>query len=523
MATNETFFHKPGHLKGFEYDKMLGDPGKFPFTRGIYPTMYKGRVWTMRQYAGFGTAEDTNKRYRYLLNAGLTGLSVAFDLPTQLGLDSDHPLAKPEIGKVGVAIDSLKDMEILFDGIDLEKVSCSMTINSTSGILLAMYAALAEKKGANLSKLMGTIQNDILKEYLVRGTYIFPPRESLAFIVDIFDFCKEKVPLWNPISISGYHIREAGSTASQEVAFTLADAITYAEAVRDAGYDLGPVLGRFSFFFNSHNDFFEEIAKFRAARRCWSGIVRSRFGFSDDSACQLRFHTQTGGSTLTAQQPLNNVVRVTLQALAAALGGTQSLHTNSFDEALALPTEDSVTLALRTQQIIAGESGITNSADPLGGSYYVEALTNRIEKEVFDYIDLLDKRGGVLKSIEDGFIQREIYKSSYDYQKSIEEGKRTLVGVNKFASDGEKAGEKIKLHQVSKNIAKRQLARLGQVRRERNNDAVKTALARIRETASKKRGITSAIFEAVKEYCTIGEICHVLKEVWGEYEPGGIV
>lgn len=524
MDKNRNYF-LPEDLQDFDYNQDLGNPGEFPYTRGVHPTMYQGRRWTMRQYAGFGTAEDTNKRYHYLLSIGQTGLSVAFDLPTQIGLTSDHPMARPEIGKVGVAIDTLKDMEILFDGIDLSKISCSMTINSTASILLCMYIALAEKQGVEVSSLRGTIQNDILKEYLVRGTYIFPPEPSIKLIADTFDFCNKNLPKWNPISISGYHIREAGSTAVQEVAFTLANAITYIQAAKEAGLDLIPICRTVSFFFNAHNNLLEEVAKFRAARKCWAQILKERFNVDDLKAQRLRFHTQTGGSTLTAQQPNNNVVRVTLQALSAVLGGTQSLHTNSRDEALSLPAEDSVKLALRTQQIISEESGIPEIADPLGGSYYVEHLTKDIEQKVFDYIDKIDNIGGVLKAIENGFIQREIYNSSYEYQKKVENCKQTVVGVNKYLEEEDGTGQpksKIKLHKLDPNVADRQLKNLAQVKAERDDEKVKTSLQAVKEAAANGKGISEKILEAVRVYATIGEICDELKSVWREYESGGI-
>ncbi|MFC2061550.1 methylmalonyl-CoA mutase [Elusimicrobiota bacterium] len=519
---DEKYFYTPDDLADFNYAGESGDPGEFPFTRGIHPSMYRGKCWTMRQYAGYGTAEDTNKRYLYLLSEGQTGLSVAFDLPTQIGLTSNHPLAKCEIGKVGVAIDTLHDMEILFKGIDLSKVSCSMTINSTAAILLAMYVALAEKQNIPVKELRGTIQNDILKEYLVRGTYIFPPQPSMTLVVDTLNFCQRNLPKWNPISISGYHIREAGSTAVQEVAFTLANAIAYIEAAKDAGLDLTGICRRVSFFFNAHNNFFEEIAKFRAARKCWAKILSDRFSITDDKAKRLRFHTQTGGSTLTAQQPENNSVRVALQALSSALGGTQSLHTNSKDEALALPSEEAVKLALRTQQIIAEESGISEVADPLGGSYYVESLTKSIKEGVFQYIEKIDKNGGMLRSIEDGFIQKEIYSSSYEYQKKIEDGTQVLVGVNKYADESEEVSRKINLHKLDPDIEKRQLNKLNKTLEERDSSAVQSNLRGIHDAAKKGKGITEAILMAVRSYATIGEICEELKSVWGEYQSGGI-
>src|SRR5690554_4753816 len=424
--------YTPLNTGEMDYERDLGYPGEYPYTRGIQPTMYRGRFWTMRQYAGFGTAEESNKRYKYLLEQGQTGLSVAFDLPTQIGYDSDQPLAEGEVGKVGVAIDSLQDMEILFDGIPLDKVSTSMTINAPASVLLAMYIAVAEKQGVASKELRGTIQNDILKEYIARGTYIFPPEPSMRLITDIFEYCSKEVPLWNTISISGYHIREAGSTAVQEVAFTLADGIAYVEAAVNAGLDVDTFAPRLSFFFNSHNDLLEEVAKFRAARRLWAKIMKERFNAKNPKSMQLKFHTQTAGSTLTAQQPDNNIVRVAIQALAAVLGGTQSLHTNSRDEALALPSEDSVRIALRTQQVIAHESGVADTVDPLAGSYYVECLTSTIEQKAMEYIEKIDKLGGAPRAIEKGFIQQEIQNSAYGYQMEVEQGKRIVVGVNKY-------------------------------------------------------------------------------------------
>ena len=437
--------YTPLDTADFDYEQDLGFPGQYPFTRGIQPTMYRGRLWTMRQYAGFGTAEESNERYKYLLDQGQTGLSIAFDLPTQIGYDSSHPLAHGEVGKVGVAIDSLADMEVLFSGIPLDKVSTSMTINAPAAILLAMYIVLAEKQGVPSDKLAGTIQNDILKEYVARGTYIFPPKPSMRLITDIFEYCSDKVPKWNTISISGYHIREAGCTAVQEVAFTLADGIAYVEAAVEAGLDVDDFAPRLSFFFNAQMDLLEEVAKFRAARRLWARIMKNRFGAKNPRSLKLRFHTQTAGCALTAQQPDNNIIRVTLQALAAALGGTQSLHTNSRDEALSLPTQDSVTIALRTQQIIAHESGVASTIDPLAGSYVIEAMTNRIEDEAMDYIKTIDEFGGAVSAIEQGFIQREIQESAYAYQQAVESGERIVVGVNKFQVADEQAPELLKV------------------------------------------------------------------------------
>ncbi len=496
------------------YLENVGLPGEYPFTRGVQPTMYRGRFWTMRQYAGFGTAEPTNERYHYLLKQGQTGLSVAFDLPTQIGYDSDHELAEGEVGKVGVAIDSLKDMEILFDGIPLDQVSTSMTINAPAGILLAMYIAVAEKQGVASDKLRGTIQNDILKEYVARGTYIFPPEPSLKIITDIISFCKERVPAWNTMSISGYHIREAGSTAVQEVAFTLANAIAYVQAAVDKGLDVDEFAGRLSFFFNAHNNLLEEVAKFRAARRLWARIMKERFGAKNPRSMMLRFHSQTAGCTLTAQQPDNNVVRVTLQALAAVLGGTQSLHTNSRDEALCLPTEDSVRIALRTQQIIAHESGVADSADPLAGSYLVEAMTDQIERRAQEYIDKIDDLGGVIKAIEAGYIQKEIGDAAYAYQRAVETGEQIVVGVNKFQIDEELPKNILR---VDPEVEAYQREKTARVRAERDAAAVDRALDALRRAASEGTNVMPPILEAVKAYATLGEICDVLRGVYGEY------
>lgn len=498
-----------------KYDDKIGFPGEFPYTRGVQSTMYRGRFWTMRQYAGFGDAEESNKRYHYLLNSGQTGLSVAFDLPTQIGYDSDDPLCKGEVGKVGVAIDSLKDMEILFNGIPVDKVSTSMTINAPAAVLLAMYIVNAEKQGINRKELTGTIQNDILKEYIARGTYIYPPTPSMRLITDIFEFCSKEVPKWNTISISGYHIREAGSSAAQEVGFTLADGIAYVDAAIKAGLGVDDFAPRLSFFFNAHNDLLEEVAKFRAARRIWANIMKNRFKAKDPKSMMLRFHTQTGGSTLTAQQPDNNIVRVAVQTLAAVMGGTQSLHTNSRDEALALPTEQSVTIALRTQQIIAEESGVTNTVDPLAGSYYVESLTDQIEKMAMEYIQKIDDMGGVTKSIESGYIQKEIQDSSYKYQQSIEKKDRILVGVNKYTMEEKTKGE---LLRVNPAVEAKQKEKLKIVKAERSNEKVKIKLNDIREAAKNGTNLMPPIIEAVKEYATIGEICNVMREVFGEYK-----
>ncbi len=511
--------YTPLDIPALDYEHDLSFPGQYPFTRGNQPTLYRGRLWTMRQYAGFGTAEESNKRYKYLLEQGQTGLSVAFDLPTQIGYDSDHSLARGEVGKVGVAIDSLADMETLFADIPLDKVSTSMTINAPASVLLAMYIVLAEKQGVSSSKLAGTIQNDILKEYVARGTYIFPPKPSMRLITDIFAYCSDHVPRWNTISISGYHIREAGCTAVQEVAFTLADGIAYVEAAVEAGLDVDDFAPRLSFFFNAQMDLLEEVAKFRAARRLWARIMKERFGAKNPRSMMLRFHTQTAGCALTAQQPDNNIVRVTLQALAAALGGTQSLHTNSRDEALSLPTEDSVTIALRTQQIIAHESGVASTVDPLAGSYYVESMTNRIEDEALDYIKRIDELGGAVAAIEQGFIQREIQESAYAYQKSVESGDRIVVGVNKFQVEDEKLPELLK---VKPEVEAQQRTQLKELRQQRDNASVQAALQQLGEAAQTDANLMPAIIAAVRTYATLGEICDVLRQVFGEYEPSVI-
>ncbi|MBT1248414.1 MULTISPECIES: methylmalonyl-CoA mutase family protein [unclassified Thermosipho (in: thermotogales)] len=507
--------YTPVDIEGFNYLEDLGFPGSYPFTRGVQPTMYRARFWTMRQYAGFGTAEESNKRYKYLLEQGQMGLSVAFDLPTQIGYDSDDPMAEGEVGKVGVAIDSLEDMEVLFDGIPLDKVSTSMTINSTASILLAMYIAVAEKQGVPMEKLSGTIQNDILKEYIARGTYIFPPQPSMRIITDIFEFCSKNMPKWNPISISGYHIREAGSTAVQEVAFTLADAIAYVETAIKAGLDPNVFGRRLSFFFAAHNNFLEEIAKFRAARRLWAKIMKERFGVTNEKAMMLRFHTQTGGSTLTAQQPLNNIIRVTLQALAAVLGGTQSLHTNSYDEALGLPTEESVRIALRTQQIIAYESGVADTIDPLGGSYVIESLTNKIEEEAMKYIEKIDAMGGMVKAIETGYVQKEIHESAYKMQLSIENEEEIIVGVNKFQIEEDLSQKEVL--KVKPELEEKQKAKLKKLKEKRDNEKVKKVLLNVKKAASSDENLMPYIIEAVKSYATVGEISNALREVFGEY------
>jgi len=507
--------YTPLDLGDADYCGDLGFPGEYPFTRGVQPTMYRGRFWTMRQYAGFATAEETNKRYKYLLDHGQTGLSVAFDLPTQIGYDSDHPLAEGEVGKSGVAIDSLRDMEILFDGIPLDKASTSMTINSTAAILLAMYVAVAEKQGVKSEVLQGTIQNDILKEYAARGTYIFPPRESMRITTDIFQFCKDRVPRWNTISISGYHMREAGCSAVQEVAFTLANGIAYVEAAIRKGFDVDSFASRLSFFFNSHNHFLEEIAKFRAARSLWAKIMKERFNAKKTESWMLRFHTQTAGCTLTYQQPENNVVRVAFQALAAVLGGTQSLHTNSKDEAFALPSEEAVRIALRTQQIVAYESGVADSIDPLAGSYMVETLTNEIERKAMSYIEKIDAMGGAVKAIESGYIQQEIAESAYRYQKEIETNQRTLVGVNEFQVKEEPLKDILR---IPPHVERYQKENLAKIKTERDNKQVKERLALLKKVAQGTDNIMPPILDAVRSYATLGEISDTLREVFGEYK-----
>lgn len=498
----------------------MGYPGEYPYTRGVQPTMYRGRLWTMRQYAGFGDAEESNKRYKYLLENGQSGLSVALDLPTQIGYDSDDEMSKGEVGKVGVAIDSLKDVEILFDGIPLDKVSTSITVNAPAGILLAFYIAAAEKNGISRKDLKGTIQNDVLKEYIARGTYIFPPEPSMRLITDIFEFCSKEVPGWNTISISGYHIREAGSTAAQEIGFTLADGIAYVDAAINAGLDVDSFAPRLSFFFNAHNDLLEEVAKYRAARRIWAKIMKERFGAQNAKSLMLRFHTQTAGSTLTAQQPDNNIVRVTIQTLAAVLGGTQSLHTNSRDEALALPTEASVRVALRTQQIVAEESGVVNSIDPLGGSYYVESLTDRVEAEALDYIGKIDEMGGMVKAIEEGWVQREIQQSSYEYQKEVESKEQIIVGVNKYQiEEGSPEG----LLRIDEAMEIKQIEKTRAVRADRDDAAVKAVLEDIRKAAEGTENLMPLFVKAAHSYATLGEIVGVLKTVFGEYKENVVL
>ncbi len=506
--------YTPLDLEGLDYLTHLSLPGEYPFTRGVQPTMYRGRFWTMRQYAGFATAEETNKRYRYLLDHGQTGLSMAFDLPTQIGYDSDHPLSTGEVGKVGVAIDTLADMETVFQGIPLDRVSTSMTINATAAILLAMYIAVAEGQGVKPESLRGTIQNEILKEYVARGTYIFPPQESMRIVTDIFAFCKDHLPQWNTISISGYHMREAGCTAVQEVAFTLADGIAYVEAAIKAGMDVDSFASRLSFFFGCHNNFLEEIAKFRAARRLWARIMRERFGAKKHASCVLRFHTQTAGCALIPQQPDNNIVRVTLQALAAVLGGTQSLHTNSRDEAYATPTEDSVTIALRTQQIIAHESGVTDTVDPLGGSYALEKLTDEIEGKAIEYIERIDSMGGPIKAIESGFMQNEILDSAYAYQKAIEDKDLVIVGLNEFVTEEESLRDILK---IDPEVERYQKEKLAKVKTGRDLSRIKRTLEALREAAEGNGNIVPPILDAVKAYATVGEISDTLRDVFGEY------
>jgi methylmalonyl-CoA mutase N-terminal domain/subunit len=510
----------PVDLRDWGYISRLGFPGEYPFTRGVQPTMYRGRLWTMRQYAGFGMAEETNRRFAFLLEQGQTGLSVAFDLPTQVGYDSDHPMAEGEVGRVGVAIDSLEDVETVFSGIPLDKVSTSMTINAPASILLAMYQAVGEKQGVPPEKLQGTVQNDILKEYVARGTYIFPPGPSMRLVTDIFEYCVKTIPDWNTISISGYHIREAGSTAVQEVAFTLADGIAYVDAAVRKGLDVDDFAGRLSFFFNSQMGFFEEIAKFRAARRLWARIMKERFHAKSPKSMMLRFHTQTAGSSLTAQQPDNNIVRTTLEALAAVLGGTQSLHTNSRDEALALPTEDSVRIALRTQQIIAHESGVADSVDPMAGSYLVERLTDEIEGKAEDYIRKIDEMGGATAAIEQGYMQREIQDSAYRHQKAVEAKERLVVGVNSFETREEKPAGLLRLDPA---IAEAQVKRVRALRARRDGKAVTAALKDVEAAARGDANLMPPILQAVKAYATVGETCDVLRSVFGIYRPGAFI
>jgi methylmalonyl-CoA mutase N-terminal domain/subunit len=513
-------YYTPEDMAGWEYENQLGYPGEYPYTRSVHPSLYRSRLWTMRQYAGFGSARESNARYRYLLARGQTGLSVAFDLPTQIGLDSDHPLARGEVGRVGVAIDSLDDMEMLFADIPLQRVSASMTINSTGAILLALYFAVAEKQGADLARLSGTVQNDILKEYIARGTYIYPLAPALRIVTDIFAFCRDHAPGWNTISISGYHIREAGSTAVQEVAFTLANAIAYVEAALARGLGVDEFAPRLSFFLNAHNDLLGEISKFRAARRMWARIMRERFKAQDPRSWMFRFHTQTAGSTLTAQQPNVNIVRVTLQALAAVLGGTQSLHTNSRDEALALPTEASALLALRTQQILATESGVANTVDPLAGSYVIEKLTDEIEAHAREYLGKIDAMGGMVRAIESGYPQREIQQAAFEYQQAIERGDRVVVGLNQYADQTRSSPP---LLRIDPEIERNQIERVASLRARRDGTRVKAALQAVEDTARTDRNLLPAILDAVKSYATVGEISDALRRVFGEYQESVVV
>jgi methylmalonyl-CoA mutase N-terminal domain/subunit len=510
----------PHNTREVDYEQDLGAPGEFPYTRGIYPSMYRGRLWTMRQYAGYATAEESNARYKYLLAHGTTGLSVAFDLPTQIGLDSDDPLAQGEVGKVGVAIDSLDDMERLFADIPLDEVSTSMTINATAAILLSLYLAVARKQNVPFNKLRGTLQNDILKEYIARGTYIYPPAPSLRLVTDIFAYCAREVPNWNTISISGYHIREAGSTAVQEVAFTIADGITYVEAALEAGLKIDDFAPRISFFFNAHNNLLEEIAKFRAARRLWARIMRERFKARDPRSLMLRFHTQTAGSSLTAQQPEVNVVRTTIQALAAVLGGTQSLHTNSMDEALALPTEAAARVALRTQQVIAYESGVADTADPLGGSYAIEHMTDEVEELANEYLKKIEAMGGMLRAIEIGYVQREIQESAYRYQKAIESQEQVVVGVNRFQLEAE---PQMQVLRIDPALEQGQIERVRALRERRNLNSVKAALTQLEQAAGTEENLMPRILECVEAYATVGEISNTLRRVWGEYRETSTV
>jgi methylmalonyl-CoA mutase N-terminal domain/subunit len=512
--------YTPADLSDWNYDEQVGYPGDFPYTRGVQPTMYRGRLWTMRQYAGMGDAEESNKRYKYLLSQGTTGLSVAFDLPTQIGLDSDHPLSQGEVGKVGVAIDSIEDMERLFDGIDLTRISTSMTINATASILLALYVAVARKKGADIRKLSGTVQNDILKEYIARGTYIYPIPTAMRIVTDLFAWANKNVPEWNTISISGYHMREAGATAVQEVAFTLANACAYVQAAIDAGLDVDGFAPRLSFFFNAHNDFLEEVAKFRAARRMWAHIMREKFKARNPRSWMLRFHTQTAGSTLTAQQPENNIVRTAIQAMAAVLGGTQSLHTNSFDEALSLPTEQAARIALRTQQIVAYESGVPNTVDPLAGSYFIESLTDDIENHANGYLEKIEALGGMLRAIERGFVQQEIQNAAYEYQRAVDHGDATVVGVNRFALEHEHA---VPIQHIDEALEQRQVERARSVRSKRDPAAWKSAVSAVRDAAQSGENLMPRILEAVEAYATVGEISDAMRGVFGEYHETVVI
>ena len=512
--------YTPADLQGWDYDRQVGYPGQYPYTRGVQATMYRGRLWTMRQYAGMGDAEESNKRYKYLLANGTTGLSVAFDLPTQIGLDSDNPLAVGEVGKVGVAIDSIEDMQRLFDGIQLTKISTSMTINATASILLALYVAVAKRQGADIRKLSGTVQNDVLKEYIARGTYIYPPHQAMRIITDVFAWANQQVPEWNTISISGYHMREAGSTAVQEVAFTLGNGIAYVQAAIDAGFDVDKFAPRLSFFFNAHSNFLEEVAKFRAARRMWARIMREEFKARNPKSWMLRFHTQTAGSTLTAQQPENNIVRTAIQAMAAVLGGTQSLHTNSYDEALALPTEQAARIALRTQQIIAYESGVPQTIDPLAGSYYIESLTNEIEKRATEYLEKIKTLGGMLKAIERGYVQQEIQNAAYEYQQQVDRLEAVVVGVNQFTVGEEKP---IPIQRIDPALEPKQVERLRALRARRDAGPWKDSLTRIEDTARTGANLMPHIVAAVDAYATVGEISDTLRKVFGEYKEAVVI
>ena len=512
--------YTPADLEGWDYDADAGYPGEFPFTRGVQATMYRGRLWTMRQYAGMGDAEESNKRYKYLLSHGTTGLSVAFDLPTQIGMDSDHAMAAGEVGKVGVAIDSIEDMERLFAGINLEKISTSMTINASAAILLALYIAVARRNGSDTRKLSGTVQNDILKEYIARGTYIYPPRQALRIITDMFAYANEHVPEWNPISISGYHMREAGCTAVQEVAFTLANAIAYVDAALHAGLDVDKFAPRLSFFFNAHNNFLEEVAKFRAARRMWARIMKDRFHAKNPRSLMLRFHTQTAGSTLTAQQPENNIVRTALQAMAAVLGGTQSLHTNGFDEALGLPTEEAARIALRTQQIVGHETGVANTIDPLAGSYYIESLTNEIERRAQLYLDKIESLGGTLRAIEQGYIQQEIQNAAYDFQQGVDRLENVVVGVNRFQTEGDKS---VPVLRIDEALEGRQVERLRALRQRRDKSKWEAAIRAVEDAARGDQNLMPHIIHAVESYCTVGEISDALRRVFGEYQETVVI
>ena len=512
--------YTPANLQGWDHDADVGYPGEFPYTRGVQTTMYRGRLWTMRQYAGMGDAEESNKRYKYLLSQGTTGLSVAFDLPTQIGMDSDHAMAIGEVGKVGVAIDSIEDMERLVSGINLEKISTSMTINASASILLALYIAVARRSGAEVRKLNGTVQNDILKEYIARGTYIYPPRQALRIITDVFAYCNEHVPEWNPISISGYHMREAGCTAVQEVAFTLANAIAYVDAALKTGLEVDKFAPRLSFFFNAHNNFLEEVAKFRAARRMWARIMRGHFGAKNPRSLMLRFHTQTAGSTLTAQQPENNIVRTALQALAAVLGGTQSLHTNGYDEALGLPTEEAARIALRTQQIVGYETGVANTIDPFAGSYYIESLTDDIERHAELYLEKIETLGGTLRAIEQGYIQQEIQNAAYDFQQGVDHLENVVVGVNRFQSEGERA---IPIQRIDEALEGRQVERLRALRQRRDHPAWEQAIRGVEDSARNGSNLMPHIIHAVESYCTVGEISDALRRVFGEYQETVVI